>query len=146
MDLNELNAYIIDMIHEMEFFWTVFLGLAVALIGWVFAQKTPMTTYRAVVLTIGLVVFFCVNFFGLYEHMARASHAVNARTALIASDGFAEEHLGETTPEDVARFYDFLASEEIGLLDSAATYTAYWLFAGLDEFFYMSLLPLKYLT
>lgn len=132
VDLNDLNGYISSVVHGIEFFWTVLLGLTVAVVGWVFAQKKPMANHRAILLTVGLAFFFFVSFWGLVENMQRLSIATDARAAFIQNDPeFLQNHGPEKTPENMTRFYTFLANDRPAGSEVVLTYVSYWMFAAL---------------
>lgn len=66
MELKDIVQLFITVTTRVDFYWNFYVVTLLALIGWMFSTKKPMTTHLKLLITVGYIVFVSMNLVGLW--------------------------------------------------------------------------------
>lgn len=66
MELKEVAQLLITAAGKVEFYWHFYVVMLIALAGWMVSATKPVTTHLKVLVTVGYIVFACMNLVGLW--------------------------------------------------------------------------------
>ena len=64
--LKDVAQLFITATARVEFYWNFYVVMLLALIGWMFSTKKPITAHLKLLITAGYIVFVCMNLIGLW--------------------------------------------------------------------------------
>jgi hypothetical protein len=111
MELKDVAQLFITATARVEFYWNFYVVMLLALIGWMFATKKPLTTHLKLLLTAGYIVFVCMNLIGLWGSY---TFAEALRHDLLAIANFKPDELRNTRAVLAER--SFLAQRSVALV------------------------------
>jgi hypothetical protein len=66
MEVKDCAQLFIAAIARIDFYWNFYVVMLLAFNGWMFSTKNLFTTRLKILVTIGYLVFVCMNLFGLW--------------------------------------------------------------------------------
>jgi len=66
MEVKDCAQLFLAAIARVDFYWNFYVVMLLAFNGWMFSTRIPFTTRLKILITVGYLVFVCMNLIGLW--------------------------------------------------------------------------------